>query len=135
MLYFSKPKVITIYLVLATLLFFSLLNFTYFNNKVPFSQKINLGLDLQGGSYLLLEVDTNPVIKQKLQNKVISLRKALKEKNIKYSNLNIQNKSIKFQLSSSEIDLFSKFFLNKENIINEYYDNYKSYELDYFIWK
>ena len=48
-------------------------------------------------------------------------------------NLNIQNKSIKFQLSSSEIDLFSKFFLNKENIINEYYDNYKSYELDYFI--
>ena len=133
MLYFSKPKVITIYLVLAILLFFSLLNFNNFNNKVPFSQKINLGLDLQGGSYLLLEVDTNPVIKQKLQNKVISLRKALKEKNIKYSNLNIQNKSIKFQLSSSEIDLFSKFFLNKENIINEYYDNYKSYELDYFI--
>ena len=133
MLYFSKPKVITIYLVLAILLFFSLLNFNNFNNKVPFSQKINLGLDLQGGSYLLLEVDTNPVIKQKLQNKVISLRKALKDKNIKYSNLNIQNKSIKFQLSSSEIDLFSKFFLNKENIINEYYDNYKSYELDYFI--
>ena len=133
MLYFSKPKVVIIYLVITILLFFSLLNLNSFNNKTPFSQKINLGLDLQGGSYLLLEVDTNPVVKQKLQNKVVTLRKILKEENIKYSNLNIQNKSIKFSLNTGEIELFKKFFLNKENAINEYYENYKSYELDYFI--
>ena len=35
------------------------------------SKKVNLGLDLQGGSYLLLEVDSKPVIDQNLQQKVL----------------------------------------------------------------
>jgi len=131
-LYFSKLKVFTIYFILIILLFFSLLNFSSFNNKIPFSQKINLGLDLQGGSYLLLEVDTNPIIKQKLQNKLITLRKVLKEEKIKYNNLRIQNKSIMFEILQNEIQRFEQYFLNKNNIINTYYDNYKSYELDYF---
>ena len=132
MLYFSKLKVFTIYFILIILLFFSLLNFNSFNNKIPFSQKINLGLDLQGGSYLLLEVDTNPIVKQRLQNKLIALRKALKEEKIKYSNLRIQNKSIMFEILQNEIQHFEEYFLNKKNVINSYYDNYKSYELDYF---
>ena len=34
-------------------------------------KKIKLGLDLQGGSYLLLELDNEPVIKQKLQSKLL----------------------------------------------------------------
>ena len=41
--------------------------------------KINLGLDLQGGSYLLLEVDNDPVINQKLQTKVIEIKKRLSQ--------------------------------------------------------
>ena len=48
------------------------------------SKNVNLGLDLQGGSYLLLEVDYIPIVKQKLQSKLISLRKILKEEDIKY---------------------------------------------------
>ena len=44
---------------------------------------INLGLDLQGGSYLLLEVDCQPVLKRKLQDKVIFIRKGLKSQKIK----------------------------------------------------
>ena len=106
MLYFSTTKKISLLIVCLIGFFLALPNFWNANIPLLPKQTINLGLDLRGGSYLLLEVDTNPVIKQKLQNKVISLRKALKDKNIKYSNLNIQNKSIKFQLSSSEIDLF-----------------------------
>ena len=35
--------------------FFTLSNFTKFDNL--FNKKINLGLDLQGGSCLLLEID------------------------------------------------------------------------------
>ena len=49
------------------------------------SKKVNLGLDLQGGSYLLLEVDSTPIIKQNLQNKLINLRQSLKDQKIKYS--------------------------------------------------
>ena len=56
-----------------------------------FSKKINLGLDLQGGSYLLLEIDNDPVIQlQKLQNKQLHIRKFLKDKNIKFIDLRIK---------------------------------------------
>jgi len=40
----------------------------------------NLGLDLQGGSYLLLEIDNQPVITKRLQNFLSSLRKYFKNK-------------------------------------------------------
>ena len=71
MLYFSKIKIITIYSIIIILTFFVLLNFNSNKDHFLLSKKINLGLDLQGGSYLLLEVDSQPVIKQKLQNKLL----------------------------------------------------------------
>ena len=132
MLYFSKLKVIFIYILIILLSYFSISNFLSQNYKFS-NKKINLGLDLQGGSYLLLEVDSNPVIKEKLQNKLISLRKALKSEKIKYENLKIENKKISFFVQEKEIERFEQFFLNKDNLINLYYNQYKSYELDHFI--
>ena len=91
MLYFSKLKLVTIYVIIVLLSLFSFANF--FDNEDNFllSKKVNLGLDLQGGSYLLLEVDSQPVIGQKLQNKLIDLRKTLKDEKIKYQKLKLQN--------------------------------------------
>ena len=86
MLYFSKIKLFTIYIIIILLSFFAFLNFIDDKDNYLLSKKVNLGLDLQGGSYLLLEVDSQPVIKQKLQNKLISLRKVLKDEKIKYKN-------------------------------------------------
>ena len=82
MLYFSKLKIITIYLVIIFLSFFSLLNFTEVKDNYILSKKINLGLDLQGGSYLLLEVDSKPIINQKLQFKLLQIRKHFKIRKI-----------------------------------------------------
>ena len=133
MLYFSKLKLVSIYFII---LFLSLFSFTnFFDNEDNFilSKKVNLGLDLQGGSYLLLEADSQPVVKQKLQNKLISLRKALKEKQLKYINLKLENETISFQLSEKDIKRFEDFFLDKENPINAYYNQYRSYEMDYSI--
>ena len=31
-------------------------------------KKVNLGLDLQGGSYLLLEINSDPLVKEKIQS-------------------------------------------------------------------
>ena len=60
MLYFSRLKIISIIVFCLSLIFFSISNFI--NNEVFFlKKKVNLGLDLLGGSYLLLEVDKNPV--------------------------------------------------------------------------
>jgi len=82
-LYFSKLKLVFIYSLIIILSFFSFSNFIKNDDTFLFSKKVNLGLDLQGGSYLLLEVDAGPAIKEKLQNKVISLRKVFKNKKIK----------------------------------------------------
>jgi len=97
------------------------------------SKKVNLGLDLQGGSYLLLEVDSRPIIKQKLQYKLLQLRKYFKENKIKYKNLSLENQSINFQFIDYDPESFEEFFLNKDNIINIFYNNYNSYEMDYIV--
>ena len=77
MLYFSKLKLVTIYFIIVFLSLFSFANFVDNEDNFLLSKKVNLGLDLQGGSYLLLEVDSQPVVKQKLQNKLISFKKNL----------------------------------------------------------
>jgi protein-export membrane protein SecD len=132
-LYFSKLKVITIYSLIIFLTLFASANLFKNSKNFLFSKKVNLGLDLQGGSYLLLEVDSNPIEKQKIQNKLISLRNIFKDQKIKYKNLEIVDKKIKFILEKNDIEKFEKFLLNKENQINLYFNQYKSYELDYEI--
>ena len=79
MLYFSKLRIFTVLIFTVIFSYFALSNFTNFDDDF-FKQKINLGLDLKGGSYLLLEIDNTPVIEQKLQNKVFELKKFFKEK-------------------------------------------------------
>ena len=86
MLYFSKLRIISILLFTITLSFFTVLNFIKLENSF-LQKKINLGLDLQGGSYLLLEIDNEPVIKQKLQSKLLDIRKLSKTENLQIKNL------------------------------------------------
>ena len=76
MLYFSKLKIISVLIFTIIISFFAITNFIKVDNEI-FKRNINLGLDLQGGSYLLLEIDNTPVIIQKLQNKLSSLKKFL----------------------------------------------------------
>ena len=114
MLYFSKLKLVTIYFIIVFLSLFSFVNFIDNEDNILLSKKVNLCLDLQGGSYLLLEVDSQPAVKQKLQNKLLNLRKALKDEKIKYKNLRIQNETINFQLSENDIKKFDDFFLIKK---------------------
>ena len=78
MLYFSKFKLIVIYFIIFFLSLFSFANFFQNDDNFLLSKQVNLGLDLQGGSYLLLEVDSEPAIKRKLQDKVLLIRKDLK---------------------------------------------------------
>src|SRR3954467_4378598 len=50
--------------------------------KFPFKQKINLGLDLQGGLYLVLGVDFNKVFKDVVERQAASLGDRMKEKTV-----------------------------------------------------
>ena len=132
MLYFSKLKIFIIYFIIIFLSFFSFVNFINVEESNILSKRVNLGLDLQGGSYLLLEVDSLPIINQQLQQKVIDLRKFCKANKIKYQNLILVNQSINFQLLD-DAKKFEELFLNKINPINLYYGKYRSYEMNYSI--
>ena len=133
MLHFSKLKIFLIYFIITFLSFFSLVNFIDNNDNFILSKKVNLGLDLQGGSYLLLEVDSKPIIIQNLQQKILNLRKILKKNKIKYTNLKLTNQTISFTLDESYKAIFDEIFLDKNNPVNLYYEKYKSYELDHEI--
>ena len=132
MLYFSKIKIILI--VIATVIFTYLTasNFFKFDNNF-LDKKINLGLDLQGGSYLLLEIDNKPVITQRLQNKLTSLRKYFKKENINFKNLKIiNNEKISFELNQDFVENFYLMLEDKNNVyLNPYYQRFNSHEFDF----
>ena len=61
-----------------------------------------MGLDLQGGSYLLLEIDNTPVIEQKLQNLTTTIRNFFKDQNIKINNIKIEDQNIFFNVDDQK---------------------------------
>ena len=132
MLYFTKLNVVITYCFIILISFFTFSNFLSNENNIV-NKKINLGLDLQGGSYLLLEMDIDPIVLQKLQNKLIPLKKNLINNKIKFKNIKISEKKINLEIESSSIDKFIELYENKENGINTYLDQYKSFEFDYTI--
>ena len=134
MLYFSKLRISIVTVLTLFFIFIASSNFLNFNSKI-IDKKINLGLDLQGGSYLLLEIDNNPIITQKLQNSLISIRNFLKNKNIKINNLKISNKSIFFNVSLDEKEKIELLFTEKESEINPYYQRFKSHQFDVVLVK
>ncbi len=129
MLNFSKINVLIIYLLFVFVAIFSVLNFQDENNRI-IKKKINLGLDLQGGSYLLLEINSDSLVQEKIQSKVIPLKKLLKDNGINYNNFKIKEKNL--SLSLDNIEKFDLLFNSrKDNIVNPFIENYRSYELEY----
>ena len=127
MLNFSKINIILIYSIFFLVSIFSILNFQ--NNNKFLDKKVNLGLDLQGGSYLLLEIRFGPIDKEKIQSKIIPFKKFLKDNELEYSNFEIGKNDFKFNLRN--VDKFELlFFSRKDNLINPYIDKYNSFELD-----
>ena len=62
------------------------------------SRAITLGLDLQGGSYLLLEVDVAPVFKERLESMVGDIRAALRAARVNYRGLGVQGNTVTLTL-------------------------------------
>jgi len=60
-------------------------------------KSINLGLDLKGGSYLLLKADMDIVFSEKLEILLSDIRSALRKSKIGYKKLSVNDKKISFQ--------------------------------------
>ncbi len=129
MLYFSKLRIIFISLICIFFILTSLNNLLGADKRF-FNSKINLGLDLQGGSYLLLEIDNNPVIEQKLQNFSVLIRSYFKDKNIRVANINIKDQKIIFTVDDNDKQNLINEFQDKESEINPYYSRFKSHQFE-----
>ena len=128
MLYFSKLRII--FITLFSLLFILIASSNLFKIEDSFfSKKINLGLDLQGGSYLLLEIDNAPVIEQKLQNLTTTIRNYFKDKNIKVNNIKIEDENIFFNVDAQDKLSIIETFTDENSDINPYYPRFKSHQL------
>ena len=129
MLYFSKLRILFITLFSLLFVIIASSNLFKFDDEF-FSKKINLGLDLQGGSYLLLEIDNDPVIEQKLQNLTTTTRNYFKDQNIKISNIKIEGDSIFFNVDNQNKQIIIDTFTDENSEINPYYPRFKSHQLN-----
>ena len=129
MLYFSKFRIISVILISLFFILIASSNLFKFENNL-LNKKINLGLDLQGGSYLLLEIDNNPVIEQKIQNLSISIRNYFKDKNIRIKNLKILGQKLSFSVDENFKQTILDTFNDEESELNPYYPRFKSHQLD-----
>ena len=117
MLYFSKLRILFISLFSVLFILIASSNLFKFDDNF-FDKKINLGLDLQGGSYLLLEIDNEPVIEQKLQNLTTTIRNYFKEKNIKINNIKIENQNIFFNVIENDKQSILDVFQDENSDLN-----------------
>src|ERR1700738_4470188 len=103
MLYFTRWKALAIILTALVVCLCAVPNF-FPEAKVKtwpaWAQRhLVLGLDLQGGSYLLLEVDSNYVKKEKLDQIRDDARQVLRAAKIVYTGLNVRNDTVEVRIT------------------------------------
>ena len=88
MLKFAKWKVFLIIVACMFAVYYSLPTLTQNRDFLKYlpQHKLNLGLDLQGGAYILLEVDSDSYINEQLHNLAKGLKDELKSKKFKINN-------------------------------------------------
>jgi preprotein translocase subunit SecD len=110
MVYLERWKVILILIVCAIGVLYSAPNLIgkeraeWLREHTPSffpNQTVNLGLDLRGGSHLLLEVATDNVIDEHMQNLVDQTRAALRNARVGYTDLALLNGAVHFRLTDA----------------------------------
>jgi protein-export membrane protein SecD len=103
MLYFARWKIALILLVAAAGIiatipnFFSAETVASWPSFLP-KRQIVLGLDLRGGAHLLLEVDRDRLVEDRLQTLESDIRQTLRDERIGYRNLSSRGQSVSLTL-------------------------------------
>lgn len=99
MVYFAKWKIALVVIVCLLGVAFAAPNLMSRNMSdnlpswIP-NQQISLGLDLQGGSHLLLEVEAQTVINERLEALVDTIRTSLRAERIRYTGLGMNENTV-----------------------------------------
>jgi preprotein translocase subunit SecD len=103
MLYFTRWKALGIILTALVVCLCAVPNFfpeaTVKSWPLWAQRRLVLGLDLQGGSYLLLAVDSNYVKKEKLDQVRDDVRRTLRDAKIGYTGLAVRNDAVEVRIS------------------------------------
>ena len=103
MLYFTRWKALAIILTALVVCLCAVPNFfpeATVKTWPKWAQRhLVLGLDLQGGSHILLEVDANAVKKDKLEQIRDDVRRALRDAKIGYTGLNVRNDVVEVRVT------------------------------------
>ena len=113
---YPKWKIALISIIAGVGVFFCIPNFLpkSTQEKLPqWWQPMTLGLDLQGGSQLLLQVDLNQVVTDQLNASLEAARAALREKGIRYTGLAVQDDALTVTIVKSEQLARAKELLRK----------------------
>src|SRR5476649_1751385 len=99
MLHFQTWKIALVLIVCAFGVIFSAPNLfsSVTLDKLPGfipKQQVNLGLDLRGGSHLLLEVNFGAALKERLNNVIDGARTALRNARVGYTGLNVEGDKV-----------------------------------------
>ncbi len=115
---YPKWKIILISVITLTGIFFCVPNFLpkAQQEKLPhWLQPMTLGLDLQGGSQLLLQVDLDQVVLDQLQALQDAARATLREKQIRYKDLKVEKDALSLTiLNDSQITRAKTLLTNLE---------------------
>ncbi|HVQ80004.1 MAG: protein translocase subunit SecD [Pseudolabrys sp.] len=102
MLYFTRWKATAIILTAFVICLFAVPNFLpekMVQSWPKWAQRhVVLGLDLQGGSHILLEVDTNAVRKEKLEALRDDVRRVLRDARVGYTGLVVRGNSVEVRI-------------------------------------
>jgi preprotein translocase subunit SecD len=102
MLYFTRWKAATILLTALVICLFAVPNFLpekMVQSWPKWAQRhVVLGLDLQGGSHILLEVDSNAVRKEKLEAMRDDVRRVLRDARVGYTGLVVRGNSVEVRI-------------------------------------
>ena len=121
----SRSRVMIIVAICLLGMFFAVPNIVSNKDALPsWWQPVNLGLDLQGGSNLLLEVNLDEVIKERMASIEDSARQVLRENRIRYQHLNVADTSVKVNIENTNArnkaaNLFRKIDSGIEVVENE----------------
>ncbi len=106
MLQFNRWQIGFIIFLVALGAYFTVPNFTA-KGEAPWGfpeSRVTLGLDLQGGSYLLLEVDTEKVLDDRLQSLTSDVRRALRDRSaegrVQFGNLRIAGDQLTVRINN-----------------------------------
>ena len=106
MLYFTRWKVAAILCTVFVAVLFAVPNFLpakMVDSWPKWAQRhVVLGLDLQGGSHLLLEVDSKAVRKEMLENLRDEVRRVLREARIGYTGLVVRGNSVEVHIREGQ---------------------------------